>query len=148
MKNFSFWQKWLFAVGLLLAVFGLALAFFNQAPFFDFLFNNQINPVFWTDGQIAPETIRFQQWIYGVLGATIAGWGVTVAFLARHPFRNKERWAWNAIALGVTLWFITDTAISLYFRVYFNAAFNGVVFLAVVIPLALSRKYFVERKMT
>ena len=96
MKNFLFWQKWLFAVGLLLAVFGLTLAFFNQTPFFDFLFNKQINPVFWSEGQATPEAIRFQQWIYGVLGATIAGYGVTVAFLVHHPFRNKERWAWRS----------------------------------------------------
>jgi len=34
----------------------------------------------------------------------------------------------------------------LYFQVYFNAAFNGIVFLAVLIPLAFSRKYFMERK--
>ena len=144
MKHFSFWQKWLFAVGLLLTVFGPALALLNQTPFFDFLFNNQINPVFWTEGQVAPEMIRFQQWIYGVLGATISGWGSCVTFLAYYPFRNKESWAWNAIALGVTIWFITDTALSLYFRVYFNAAFNTVVFLAVLIPLAFSRRYFAQ----
>jgi len=103
MNNFSFWQKWLFAVGWVLTIFGISLALFNQTPSFDFLFNKQVNPVFWKEGQVTPEIVEFQQWIYGVLGATIAGWGIGVAFLAHHPFRNKERWAWNAIALGVTI---------------------------------------------
>lgn len=147
MKNFLFWQKWLFAVGLLLAAFGLALAFFNQTPLFDYLFNAPINPVFhfyenattWSQ-----DEMMFQQWIYGVLGATISGWGICVAFVARYPFRKKERWAWNALALGITVWFITDTLLSLAFHVYFNAAFNVVVFLAVALPLAFSQKFFFQ----
>jgi hypothetical protein len=45
MEKFSFWQKWLFAVGLLVSVFGLLLAFFGgTAPFG--VFDDQINPVF------------------------------------------------------------------------------------------------------
>ena len=139
MDNHFFWQKWLFAVGLLLAAFGLALAFFNQTPFFDFLFNAQINLVFWPDGQVTPEAVMFQQWIYSVLGATIAGWGICVALLAYYPFRNREIWAWNAIVLGVTVWYVVDTGLSLYFRVIFNVIFNTVLFIAVWLPLAFTR---------
>lgn len=142
MKKFSFWYQWLFVVGLLLVVFGVALALFNQTPIFDFLFNNQIDPVFWVDGQALPEMSRFQQWVYGVLGATIAGWGICVAFLARNPFQNKEFWAWNAIALGITVWFVIDTALSLCFQVVFNLAFNTVLFIVFWLPLAFTRGYF------
>jgi hypothetical protein len=41
---------------------------------------------------------------------------------------------------------VGDTAISLYFGVTFNAAFNLVLFLAVGLPLMATRKYFVEPK--
>jgi ABC-type Fe3+ transport system permease subunit len=51
MNRFYFWQTWLFVVGLVVVVFGLALAF----------------------------------------------------FIARYPFRNRERWAWNCLAVGLLL---------------------------------------------
>jgi len=76
MSNFSFRQKWLFFFGLLLAFFGVTLALFNQTLLFNFLFNAQINPIFWPDGIVAADVAKFQQWIYGVLGATFSGWGV------------------------------------------------------------------------
>ena len=142
MNSFSFWQKWLLVVALLLTAFGLALALFNQALVFDILFNNQVNPVFWPSQEITPQIAKFQQWVYGVLGATVAGWGIFTACLAHYPFRNKERWAWNAIALGITVWFIADTSLSLYFQVNINAAFNALVFAAVLLPLLFTRQAF------
>jgi hypothetical protein len=138
MDNHSFWQKWLFAVGMLLIIFGIAMALFNQTQLFDFLFNMRVNFIFWPDAVVALDITRFQQWIYGVLGATISGWGVCMAFLAYYPFRNKERWAWNAIALGSTVWFVMDTGLSLYFHVIFNAIFNTLLFIAVWLPLAFT----------
>jgi len=142
MNRFYFWQTWLFAVGLVIVVFGLALAFFNQTAAFDLLFNDRINPVFWGIRDAPAEVAAFQQWIYGVLGATVAGWGVFLAFIARYPFRNRERWAWNCLAVGLLLWYTVDTALSLYFQVYFNAIFNTVLLGAVILPLAFSRKAF------
>lgn len=145
MKSFWFWHKWLFATGLLVTIFGLGLTFFNQGAFFDFLLNRQINPVFFPDGQVSPEIVRFQQWIYAVLGATISGWGISIIFLTYYPFRSQDRWAWNAIALGVTVWYILDTTLSLYFRVVFNAAFNSILFIALWLPLVLTRKHFISK---
>ena len=142
MKAFSFWDRWLLAVSLLLTLFGLALAFLNQTPLFDALFNNRINPVFWPSTEVTQEIATFQQWAYGVLGATVAGWGIVVAFVARYPFLKRERWAWNALAVGITLWFIIDTSLSLYFKAVFNAAFNTLVFFLVWIPLLFTRKEF------
>ena len=82
--------------------------------------------------------------MYGVLGATLAGWGVFVAFIAHYSFKKKEKWAWNCILAGPLLWFVVDTAISLNFKVYFNAAFNTALFAAVVLPLWFSRKHFAQ----
>ena len=48
----------------------------------------------------------------------------------------------------MAIWFVTDTVLSLYFRVNFNAAINSVAFLAVMIPLVISRKFFFERQIT
>lgn len=139
MKAFHFWQKWLLVASLLIVIFGLALAFFNQAAMFDSLLNNQINPAFWGSTEAPGQVIAFQRWIYGVLGATVAGWGVCMTFIARYPFWKRERWAWNCIAAGVIVWFVVDTGLSLYYAP-FNAAFNAVLFLVIGLPLAFTRK--------
>jgi hypothetical protein len=143
MKEFSFWQRWLFAVGALLTVFGIVMAFFSGTAVFE-LFNSQVDPVFWRTEDIADNARRFQQWIYGVLGATVAGWGVFVTFVAHYPFRKKEKWSWDCLVVGLLLWYLTDTAISLNFKVYFNAVFNTVLLVLVMLPVIFTRRYFVE----
>ena len=142
MNNFTFWQRWLFAAGLVIIAFGLLLAFLSQTPVFDLLFNNQINPVFWGQPAAPSQVAAFQGWIYGMLGSTVAGWGVFITFIAHYPFKNREKWAWDCLALGMSLWFLCDTAISLHFRVYFNAAFNLLLLIIVLLPLTFSRKAF------
>lgn len=142
MKRFEFWQKWLLSVGILLILFGLAMAFFNQSPVFDLLFNRQIDPLFWAGGVLPTQAQAFQRWIYGVLGATIAGWGVFAAFVAQHPFRKREKWAWNCTALGVGLWFLVDTGLSLNSGVGFNAAFNTILLILIFLPLWFTRADF------
>lgn len=142
MSRFLFWQKWLLALGGVIVVFGLALAVFNQTPLFDALFNRQINPVFWADNAVTPQIRAFQQWVYGVLGATMAGWGVFIVFIAREPFRRRERWAWNCLAVGIGLWFVVDTTLSIAANVIFNAAFNSLLLVLIALPLIATRSYF------
>lgn len=142
MTSAEFWNRWLLFAGWLLVVFGLLLAFLNQTHLFDVAFNRQIDPVFWPAGVAAESIDSFQSWIYGVLGATVSGWGVFVVFLARYPFTKRERWARNCIAAGITLWYIADTSISLYFGVTFNAVVNTVLAGLVYTPLLATRQEF------
>lgn len=123
-------------------LFGLSLALFNQTSFFDLLFNNNINPVFWGDMKVSSEVIHFQQWVYGVMGATCAGWGVIIYFIVNNAFKKKEIWAWNSILVGIIMWFIFDESISLYFKVYFNAIFNLALIISIFLPLIFTRCYF------
>jgi hypothetical protein len=138
----GFWDRWLVFVGWLLAVFGLLLAFFNQTPVFDVAFNRQIDAVFWPNEVPAEGIESFKTWIYGVLGATVSGWGVFILFLARFPFKKRERWARNCIAAGITVWYLADTSISLNFGVTFNALFNTLLAGFVYAPLLATRKEF------
>jgi hypothetical protein len=141
--RFEFWQRWLLVVAVLVAAFGLFIAFFNQTPLFDTLFNDFINPVFWDSEDVTEEVRDFQRWIYGVLGMTVAGWGVTMAFVAHYAFRRKERWAWTAIVAAMTLWFVVDTLISLVHGVYFNAlAVNVPLYALIMLPMWFTRKAF------
>jgi len=141
-SRFLFWQRWLFIFSLLVIVFGLGMALLNRTPLFA-LFDRQVNPVFWgRDLLLSPGVDAFQGWSYGVWGATMAGWGVFLAFVTRYPFRNRERWAWQCLALGLSLWYVTDTAISLSCGVVFNALFNTGILIMAALPLFFTRREF------
>ncbi len=147
MNRFGFWQRWLFVVSCVLVFFGVLLAFFGQSPLFDVAFNNQINPVFWGTFSLSADIKTFQAWAYGILGATVAGWGIFLAFIVYYPFKRKEKWAWNCIAIGMPLWFVIDTGLSLTYHVYFNAAFNTILLILIALPLVFSRAAFVAGRL-
>ena len=65
------------------------MAIFNRTPLFAF-FDSQVNPAFWGNTPMLPEVNGFQGWIYGVLGATMAGWGTILAFIIRYPFLARR----------------------------------------------------------
>jgi hypothetical protein len=141
MNSFTFWQRWLFTLSLIIIAFGLGMAVLNSTPLFDLL-NRQVDPIFWGTQPLPQEALAFRGWAYGVLGATMAGWGVFIAFLAQSPFRRRERWAWNCTALGILVWYLPDTAISLASGVIFNAACNTGLLALVALPLFFTRKEF------
>lgn len=140
--SFSFWQKWLFLVGLLIALFGLMLAFFGQSPLFNAVFNQPLAAIFWPNQGIPKSVLPFQAWMYGLLGAIVSSWGIFIAFLAHFPFKAREQWAWICLAVGITLWFIVDTSFSIYYRAIFNAIANTVWFLLLALPLLFTKPYF------
>jgi len=145
MVNFLFWQKWLVVVGSIITAFGVLMAFSSGTSLFDLL-NHQIDPAFWGGNVIDDATRKFQQWIYGAWGATIAGWGIVLTYIARYPFSKKERWAWESLIFGVLIWFLLDTSLSLLHKVYFNAALNTVLFILGILPLAFTRKWFIQEQ--
>jgi hypothetical protein len=142
MDRFNFWWKWLMGVTLYLVAFGLVLAIFPQSRIMDIVFNNQIDPVFWPDGNLPEASASFQSWMYGVLGSVIAGWGISMFLVVRYPFNARAKWSWNCMALGITLWFVVDTALSATHHVWFNVGFNTILWLLIVIPLVFTRKHF------
>jgi hypothetical protein len=133
----------LLVVSVVISVFGIMIVLLSGTPLFD-MFNRQINPVFWSPNTVEESAKGFQQWIYGVLGATMAGWGVFMTFIAHYSFRNKEKWAWNCMFVGMLVWFVLDTSISIFHKVYFNAVFNTGLLIIAMLPVVLTRKYFVQ----
>jgi hypothetical protein len=142
MRDFAFWIRWIWVVGWILVAFGLSFALLNQVWPYDFAFNHRIDPVFWGAETPPANYHLFQGWVYGVLGAVVAGWGVFVVFLAKYPLQNRERWAWTCLLAGFGLWFVVDTAFSALFGVYFNVIFNSVLAALVFVPLMATRKEF------
>jgi hypothetical protein len=109
----------------------------QRNPLFELL-HRQIDPVFWGAQPQAPATRDYQHWVYSVLGAMLAGWGSTLALVVWFPFRARHPWAWWCLGVGIALWCVIDTSVSLTFRVSFNVVFNLVIFLATMLPLSLT----------
>lgn len=130
---FDVFRVWLTVVGAGMAVFGAGMALLAGTRVFEVM-NRLIDPSFWHTRP--DESMRkFQAWSYSVTGAVMAGWGVTVAVLAWQAFPARQAWSWWAIAGGVAVWFVLDTAQSLRHRVYANAGINFVVLVTAAIPL-------------
>jgi hypothetical protein len=141
MRSFNFWRIWLFIVAVVIAVFGVLMAFLNQTAIFA-IFNREINAVFWPSGEIGRGLPQFQSWVYGVWGATVAGMGIFAAYVAHYPFARREKWARQCLAAGTGVWYVLDTYISLASGVIFNALFNTVIFLLIAVPLGFTWKEF------
>ncbi len=141
-KRFLFWQKWLFYSSILFAVFGFVLAFFSNNILFEPYFK-MLAGIFPNQPNFPEEAWNFRGFVLGPLGGTIAGCYILMAYIARFPFKNKERWARNAIAVATLFWFFTDSAVSLYYGVYFQALVINVFSLLIkLLPLSFTWKEF------
>lgn len=138
-RQFFFWQRFLFIVGLVYVFFGLALSLLNGAPVFD-VFHRQVDPVFWANGSILRDAIPFRSWIYSTAGATMTSWGVFLAFIAYFPLKRKEKWAWNCLLVANLTWYLIDAGMSLVYNVQFNVVFSTVSVLLIFVPLFFLRK--------
>jgi hypothetical protein len=136
-----FWQTWLTVAAWGMAAFGVLLALFPLSPLFSPL-QARLDPVFWPAGVTDPGIQPFQRWIYGAWGATVAGFGLLAAAISRQAFARHERWARNGLAAAVSVWYALDTAISIGSEVWVNAAFNTVVLVLFLLPLAATWRQF------
>ena len=82
--NFEFWQKWLLVSGIIVSIFGISMVLNINSE----RFNSLIDPVFWGNETLNTQVRNFQQWIYGVLGATMVGFGILITFIAAVPFKK------------------------------------------------------------
>ncbi len=91
-SSFLFWQKWLFYTSLVFAMAGIAFALSGNNFLFQ-SYNQMLAKLFWHSSEFPTEADQFRTFIYGPLGGTIACCYILLAFIARYPFKNKERWA-------------------------------------------------------
>lgn len=73
-------------------------------------------------------------WIYGVLGGTLAGWGMMILCMAVNLLIDNNKAIWNTILFSVITWFVIDTVITIKFMVIPNLLLNITILLAVIIP--------------
>jgi hypothetical protein len=142
--SFLFWQKWLLYSSLLYALFGLTFAIYGDNPLFR-PYNAGLAKIFWGTSEIPVAVEPFRAFIWAPFGGTIACCYILLAYIARYPFLNKERWARNAILFAFGTWVIADSwacfRAGVYFQIYLINAFS---ILTKALPIVFTWKDFKE----
>jgi hypothetical protein len=144
-STFIFWQNWLYYTSLIFAIAGVVFAFLGN----NFLFqpyNSMLAKIFWHNSEFPQDADKFRAFIYAPLGGTISCCYILLAFIARYPFKNKERWARNAIILAFGIWVIIDSVVCIYFGVYPQVYLINVFSITIkALPIIFTWKYFPGR---
>ena len=138
--NFAFWRLWLLINHAFQAVFGLVIAI--ATPRILPWYPEALHQALWNMPNVHPEAVRLYDWLFGVLGSTMAGAALMQVFVVLYPFTNREPWAWWGLLLALLIWAVPDTALSLYFGVAPNALFNIIPVFTGLIPLLFTYRFF------
>ena len=133
-----FWTLWLLIVAAIWIALGIAMF---ATPLVEQVFGAFYYEQYLDAGAystLGEQEIRFQHYMYGVMGALTAAWMAALAFIIHVPFRHGEKWAWYAIEVSTALWFIGDSYVSIVTGFAANALVNLGLLLAVGIPLLMT----------
>ena len=135
-NNFDFWQRWMVNFNLMIVCFGVIIVFFGESLLFHF-WHEFSKEVFFDGNEKTYEAIQpFRSFLFAIIGGTIAGFHLLMVYIAKYPFKNKEKWAFNALLYGTLLWFVLDSGMSLYYGAYHNVwMINIVAMIGIGLPL-------------
>ena len=134
MNLFKFCYYWLLVVNWLITFFGLGLIIITHSTLINVI-NKPVLEAFKLSSNVF-EAQKIINWLYCVLGATMAGWGAFIWFVLKNAFAKKETWAWFAVLISMGIWFVPDTLISAICNVYFNVVVNSLILIFIVMPLS------------
>ena len=130
----KFWYNWLKVAAAIVILFGVLMTLLTYTNGIKFM-DTQIAKVFQLSPEFMVDIASLQNWMVGVIGATTAGWGITLMYLILIPLKRKEKWAWNAIMISLIVLFTLDTYISTYYGAKFNVILNIAFLMQFVAPL-------------
>lgn len=135
-----FWWRWLVLILIGVGLFGLSMVLLPDviAAFFNWMiFSGARSGV-----QFSPEVAHYIKFVYGVLGAVMLGWAITLLYVVFGEFRRGEPRGWNAVAVSVVTWFVVDSIFSWSMGFIENVIFNILFFVLLAIPLAATYRQF------
>lgn len=139
------WWVWLLVLCGALVVFSLLLAF---APYaFKHLVIKEFYNVFFDHdafSHLSKPALTFLNWIFGATGSGVLGWAMVLVWLVFGPFRQGKRWAWQMIALSVTVKAVVNLFVALWVGYAFDAIGQIGLLIAFWIPLAASYRQFCD----
>ena len=68
------------------------IVFFGESILFHFWHLFSTDVFFNGDATIYEAIMPFRRFLFGIIGGTIAGFHLLMVYIAKHPFRAKEKW--------------------------------------------------------
>ncbi len=104
-------------------------------------YNNSLATAFGVQEAAAQRQAIF---LTGLMGPTLASWGLLFALAVQQSFARPTRPAWWSMVLAGLLWAPYDSALSWRQGIYLNVLANAVSLLALLVPLWLVRHNFLH----
>jgi hypothetical protein len=144
--NFDFWWRWLVAANTMVILFGGGMVLVPNLlmQFFSLVF--YASPLALSSFQA--EAAAYIRFAHGIIGAVMVGWGTALMFTLFSQFRNREYMGWLTVAVSVSIWFLTDSAFSVWSGFWQNVIPNLGFAILFAIPLAVTRKAFQTRTLS
>lgn len=142
MHTIRFWRGWLVVVtiGVMVYAAGLMLMPRTMHGLFNLLFFADSNRV----RRIGEDNFEFIQLVYGVLGAVMIGWMVTLLAIMRRHFQTDPRGTWQILRMSIGVWFVVDSGFSVATGFVEHAVFNTGFLVLYAIPLMAMYRRFRE----
>jgi len=141
-SRFLFWQKWLTLANVFALLVGLWVAFAGNT--FPLSIHNAFTEEVFLDGEsFSPQVLALKNWLFGIIGGTIVGFHLLMIFISEHAFKKKEKWAYQAMWLGLLSWFCIDSGISIFSHAGYNVwLINAPALIMIGTPLLATYKAF------
>ena len=130
--------RWLLAG--LIGVIAFGLAFVLLPDLMQQLFNWLLFGS--TESPFSAEVNDYLVFVYGVLGAVVVGWAITMFYVANGAYRNGEKSALMGLAVPLIVWYVIDSIFSVATGHWQNAALNTGFLLILGVPLIATRRHF------
>ena len=141
---FDYWRRVLFGLCLVFAVQALSWAWIGSFDPFGF-YESYMARSLWGLEALPPDAQRAFAFTLVPFGATTVGFFILTAFVVKHAFARRERWAFNAVAAAVGAWFVIDTGLCALRGAWFNIVIVNLPCAALLaVPLAAMRQQFVR----
>ncbi|MEE9345437.1 MAG: hypothetical protein V3U88_07500 [Methylococcales bacterium] len=135
-------KRFLQLIAILHIIGGLLLPWLVQTPLADdyvlsIMQNFQVNE------SDSDQLVRF---LVGILGPTIASWGVLLLYVVNSFFHQPTMTTWWTIIIAGLIWAPYDSWLSIQHGIYLNAIFNGIVFFCIVVVMLMVRKRLMQKQ--
>ncbi|OLS25341.1 MAG: hypothetical protein HeimC3_15550 [Candidatus Heimdallarchaeota archaeon LC_3] len=132
----STWTKLLHLVAWIILLSGVFFALI--VPYFipellDFYLSEFNSDILFESISKGPKTMI--QFLFGLIGGIMIGWGILLIIITRQLFIKDEPWIWRAITISAIGWFLFDSVLSIALGSFFNVIFNLVFLDLVMLPI-------------
>lgn len=144
-SRFQFFRKWLIAISLCFAAQGIVWIFLGSFDPFG-LWDSLAFQTFF-DGRAHEDVIVFRRFVMVPFGATIAGYFVLISGIVIYGFPTGQKWTYWTVVVGVGVWFLLDTVMSVVRGGVFNVwLVNIPCIILLAIPLVGIYPMFADRQ--